>query len=124
MQHLEQFDLTYEDPANPSETENPLTGEIEKMNPFEEIGQMALRHLIIGAEFIPSKNFYVAFAYNAQRRAEMKIDSQRGMVGFSWGFGLNVSKFRFGYGQAIYHLAGPSHQFSFGVNLAEFYSRG
>jgi hypothetical protein len=123
FQHLEQLDLSYEDPANPSETENPLTGEIEKESKFKNYSETFLKHFIVGAEFLPTENFYISVAYNAQRRAEMKIDTHKGLVGFSWGFGLNVSKFRFGYAQTRYHLAGPSHHFSFGTNLSQFYSK-
>ena len=45
------------------------------------------------------------------------------MVGFSWGFGIKISKFHFSYGRATYHLAGGSNHFSLSTNLSDFYHK-
>ena len=59
------------------------------------------------------------FGYNYKRRQEMKIDTKTAMAGFSWGFGLKISKFHISYGRATYHLAGASNHFSISTNLNE-----
>lgn len=85
-------------------------------NAFDQL----MRHMVIGIEFVPSQNFYVDFGYNHRRRQELAIDSKMSTVGFSWGFGFKVYKFRFAYGSARYHLAGTSNHFSLSTNLSDF----
>jgi hypothetical protein len=43
------------------------------------------------------------------------------MVGFSYGFGIKISKFHLSYGRATYHLAGASNHFSISTNFSSFY---
>lgn len=121
-QHLEKWDLTYEDPANPSVTVDPLTKEVKEKNKLQKFSDKAIRHIIIGTEFLLTKNFNVRVGYNAQRRKDLKLDSTPGTAGFSFGLGLKISKFQLSYGRAVYHLAGPSNHLSIGTNLADFYS--
>jgi hypothetical protein len=83
-------------------------------------GNNLMRHTVLGVEFLPSKTFFVNLGYNHRRRQELKIEEKPGTVGYSWGFGLNLSKFRFSYGSARYHLGGPSNHFSLAINLGAF----
>jgi len=100
LRHLEKFDLThtYDETADPSGTSSS-----------SGFGENLLRHMIIGAEVIPHKNFYFSAGYNYQRRREMQIESRVSTVGFSWGFGINTSYLSLGFGRASYHLAGASN---------------
>jgi hypothetical protein len=123
MQHLQRFDLTYESTIENKNIYDPLSGDLKSSNKAEVIGDKLLRHAIIGMEFLPGENFYVNLGYNYQRRQELKVPVRVGMVGFSWGFGLKIKKYRFSYGRATYHLAGASNHFSLSVNLSEFYKR-
>ena len=123
LQHLQKWNLQYESDLDDSDN---LLNEEELVTTSGKIGDFGdnmLRHAIIGFEFIPGKNFYTAFGYNYQRRQELKLSNYPAMVGFSWGFGLKVSKFHFSYGRATYHLAGASNHFSMSTNLSEFYRR-
>lgn len=108
LRHLERFDLTYKyestnNTGASTGTETPKTSDF-----FEN----ALRHLIIGTELIPHKNFYISAGYNYQRRRELQIDSKVSTVGFSWGFGINTSILSIGFGRATFHLAGASNHIS------------
>jgi hypothetical protein len=108
LRHLERFDLTnkYESTSNTGVS----TGtEIPKTSDFFE---NALRHMVIGTELIPHKNFYISAGYNYQRRRELQIDSRASTVGFSWGFGINTSILSIGFGRATFHLAGASNHVS------------
>ena len=118
--HLEKFDMTYVDPNDPDNFD-PITGEqnIDEAS----FGEKLARHFIVGGEFLFSQNFHFRVAYNFQRRREMIVETARGTVGFSWGFGLRVSKFHISYGRAAYHAAGGSNHFSVTTNLGEFYTR-
>ncbi|MBL7883874.1 MAG: type IX secretion system protein PorQ, partial [Bacteroidia bacterium] len=80
-ENLEKWDLTYEDPANPTATVDPLTGEAIKQNKYKVFGDKLMRHLVIGGEFIITKNFFLRGGYNYQRRKELKIPEKRGMTG-------------------------------------------
>lgn len=122
-QHLQMLDMTYEDPNNPSQTIDQFTGEVVEQSNLEKYSDMVLRHLVVGLEFLPTKNFHVDFSYNHQRRKEMQVDTRAYMVGFSWGFGFRISKFHISYGRASYHLAGASNHFSIVTHLSEFYQR-
>lgn len=79
-----------------------------------------LRHVIIGLEFIPSRNFSIGIGYNYQRMRELSVSSNTGMVGLSGGFTVKISKFRLSYAVASYHLSGLSNTFSVSMNLSEF----
>jgi hypothetical protein len=82
-----------------------------------------IRHLVAGVEFIPVKGFSLQAGYNSLRRHELKIEERVSTVGLSWGFGISVNRFRIGFAQARYHLAGSSAHFSISTNLSSFYSR-
>ena len=115
--HLEKFDLSYFDPNNLGDVD-PLTGEpqVKTINFWNKLS----RHFIIGSEILLSKNFHLRVAYNFQRRREMIIDTRPGLVGFSMGVGLKVSKFIISYGRGNFHIAGGANHFSITTNLSEF----
>lgn len=115
--HLETFDLSYFDQYNLGDVD-PLTGEpeVRTINFWNKLS----RHFIIGAEILLSKNFHLRTAYNFQRRREMIIETKPGLVGFSMGIGLKISKFIISYGRGNYHLAGGANHFSITTNLSEF----
>ena len=121
--NLQKPDLTYEDPAEKDEEYDPITGQPVPKNKFAEFGDNLMRHLIFGVEFIPLENFYLRVGYNYQRRQELKISSRVAMVGFSYGFGIKISKFHLSYGRATYHLAGASNHFSVSTDFSSFYRK-
>ena len=117
LQHLEKWDLGYTDP---NAAVDPFTGEVAKASGVDAFAKNAFRHLIIGGEFIPAKFLSLRLAYNYLRRDEMKVVSRPGSVGFSWGIGLNVSKFSFSYSRAAYHLTGSPNFISVSTNLGDW----
>ena len=116
--HLEQWDLTYDKPQDENIID-PLAGEEAESN-IDRIADQFMRHVIFGLEFNPINNFYVRAGYNYRRRQEMLIESKTSTIGFSWGFGVKISKFHISYGRATYHLAGASDHFSISTNLDSF----
>jgi len=83
-------------------------------------GNLLLRHLIVGVEFVPSKSFYVAGGLNPRRRQELKVDSRVSTVGYSWGFGFRIYKFNLSYSSARYHLASSANYFSVTTSISNF----
>lgn len=121
--NLQKPDLTYNDPAKKAGDFDPVTGEPLPENKWEKLGDNIMRHIIFGVEFTPLENFYLRAGYNYQRRQELKISSRTAMVGFSWGFGIRISKFHLSYGRASYHLAGASNHFSLSTDISSFYRK-
>jgi hypothetical protein len=115
LKHLEKFDLThqYKIPASTGTT-GPVSSEF-----FENL----MRHIVIGAELIPHKNFYLCGGYNYQRRSELQIASKVSTVGFSWGFGINTSWMDIEFGRATYHLAGSSNHVSLILKTDKIYKK-
>jgi len=124
LQHLQRWDLSYESTIDNNNLFDPVSGESDEKSKLDQFGDKLMRHVILGMEFLPTKNFYVSFGYNYLRRQEMKISTRPGPVGFSWGFGLKLSRFHLSYGRASYSLAGGSNHFSISTNLSDFYQKG
>ncbi len=118
--HLEHWNLDFENTNLPNKYYDPFTGQRLKETKIKDISQNLLRHFIIGVEFIPLKSFYFNLGYNFRRRLEMGLEEKNGAVGLSWGFGLNLKRFRISYGRATYHIAGGSNHFSISTNLNNF----
>ncbi|MEJ5264369.1 MAG: type IX secretion system protein PorQ [Bacteroidales bacterium] len=112
--HLQHFDMYFDSKLN-----DQVNSSNEKSK-GEILLENILRHTIASVEFLPSKTFYIAAAYNYQRRQEMALLDAPGMVGFSFGAGICTQKFSISYGHAVYHAAGGSDHFSLLVNLGNF----
>lgn len=120
LNHLEKWDITYEDPLNPTEKTDPLTGEKVVKSDISLFGDKLMRHVVAGVEFVPSESFNIRLGYNYQRRQEMKVESALSTVGFSFGFGFKVSKFYLSYAHVIQHLSASSNFFTIATNISEF----
>ena len=119
-QHLESWDLTFNDPNDPTIQRDAVTGLVVEKTKMAKFTDKALRHLIFGVEFQPIKAFALRLAYNYQKRQEIKVPSKPGLSGFSWGLGLKISKFQFSYSRAIYHPAGSPNYITIATNLSDF----
>lgn len=80
----------------------------------------AFRHAIIGVEFLPGKNFYLAASYHHRRHQELRMSGFKSLAGFSFGGGLKLSKFQLGFGMSQFQVGNYSYQFSINTSLAEF----
>lgn len=113
LQQLNNWDL-----ANPEQDPN----NDEALSIFvrdESFAKQIMRHTVFGVEILPSENFILRVGYNYQRRQELKFDDKVSTVGFSFGFGVKVKRFRLDYAISRFHLAGSSNLFSLGINLNE-----
>ena len=117
LQHLQKLDLTFRE--SQAGGFDPFTGE-----PVPEdygFGEKILRHVVIGAEFLPESNFTFRFGLNYRRRQELKVEPFKRAVGYGFGVGLKLGKFHLHYGRSRFHLAGVSNHFSITTNLGDFY---
>ncbi len=120
LTNLQKWDLTYNDPNDPDQQIDPITGEVNEKDGFSEFADKAMRHVVIGGEFIPSKYFSIRVGYNYQRRQELGVYNKMGTVGFSWGLGVKISKFQIEYSRATYHLNGSPNYITIRTNLGDF----
>ena len=118
--NLNRPNLAPNDPNAKPKTD-PLTGEVEAVKP--RIGDKIMRHFIFGVEIIPAKSLFFRFGYNYQRRQEMKVPTRVALVGFSYGFGIRISKFELSYARASYSLAGGTNHITISTNLDSFKSK-
>ncbi len=118
--HIEKWNLSYDDPANPSNGFDPISGDPKYKTGFSKFGDQLMRHIIFGTELYIGKNLILRGGYNYRRRQEMKINDKTAMVGFSWGFGIRIYKFRINYSRVTYSLAGSPNYLTIAFNLDSF----
>ncbi|NCC72219.1 MAG: type IX secretion system protein PorQ [Sphingobacteriia bacterium] len=121
LTNLQKWDLTYDDPNDPANNVDPITGEVVDGDNASEFLDKAMRHVVIGGEFLPTKNLTLRFGYNYQRRQELGVYNKMGTVGFSWGIGVKISKFQIDYARATYHLNGSPNYFTIRTNLSDLF---
>jgi hypothetical protein len=115
--NLQRYKLTYVDTVNETQID-PLTNQI--IPPGKKIGENLLRHVVIGAEFLITKNFNLRFSYNYNKRKDLALATRTGLSGFAVGAGIKISKFVIGYSHSFYHLAGGTDLISLSMNFNDF----
>ncbi len=119
--NLQCWNLTYQDPNNPSNQPDPITGETSEKSGVEKAADEVMRHIVLGAELSIAKVLAIRIGYNYQRRQELKLYDKAGMAGFSIGAGLRVKMFNISYTRATFQSGSPNPNYiTVGVNLNEF----
>ena len=115
LDNLQHWDLSYQSTNQPTDN---LTGTVTTT----KIGfaDMAFRHAILAAEFLPSKNFYLTIAYNDRRQQEMTMSGFKSGAGFSYGGGIKLYKFQVGFGMTQFQVGNYAYQFSISTALKDF----
>jgi hypothetical protein len=90
----------------------------------DSFSKSLLRHLVLGVEFLPTENLWIALGYNAKRGNDMSLtlndnSNNNKWAGFSVGAGLKVKAFSIGCSVAKYHPAATSVMLSVSISLAE-----
>ena len=104
IDHLQNWKLSY---VNPNQQQSNFEGELVDENPsfLDEL----FRHFVFGAELFPDQSFSLQIGYNFLRSAELSIAEVRSFSGLSFGFGINLRKFRFNYSHARFSAAGNTN---------------
>lgn len=111
--------LNIPDITNPT-PEDQLQTDLETGEPVEQevsLGEKIFRHFIISGELIFSENFHLRFGYNHQRRQTMTQEQNKGLVGYSAGLGIQISKYRISYGRGGFHVADATNHITISTNL-------
>ncbi len=119
--HIERWDLSYNDPLNPDNQKDPITGETRSKSGISKFGDNLMRHIVVGTEISIAKVLAIRLGYNYQHRQEMKLFERRALSGFSYGLGLHVKMFSISYARTTLMTGGvnPS-SFTLTVNFGEF----
>lgn len=123
VHNLQKFNIRYDDDSQ-VQTQNLFSSDSSSSgNSARDIFDNIARHFIINGELFLGKALRIGFGYNHQRRQEMKVSTKKGVTGFSFGVGIKIKQFEFGFARGRYHLAGASNHFSVAVNLNELVKR-
>ncbi len=115
--NLSRFDI--KSPFKLKSQTNFETGNLEVKQ--ETFAKTFLRHIVIGGELNPfNKSFFLRGGFNFQRRFDLSLVSFPATIGFSWGLGFKVSKFRFDYSRSSFHISSYPNYFSISTNLSTF----
>lgn len=112
LENLQQWNIAF---SNPNRAEQGIDGGSteEKVSFFNN----ALRHVILGAEFLPGRSFNIRVGYNFRRAEELRIEDRRSFSGISAGIGIRFGKLRFDYSYSRYTLAANTSLFGLMINL-------
>ncbi len=118
--HIQKWDLTYEDPIDLKGRIDPITGVRSELNGAEKFADQFMRHIILGGEFYIGKGLTLRGSYNYKRRQEMQVPDKLAMIGFAWGVGIKISKFQINYARSTFHVVGSPNYISIATNLDSF----
>lgn len=118
LNNLQRYDITYINYNALGLQTDLTTGEPIIKKPG--IPEKLMRHVVLGGEFLFSKNFNLRLGYNYQHRREMVLDKKGGLAGFSWGVGITVKKLQFSYGGATYIPGVYNSNFSLVTQLSDW----
>jgi len=85
----------------------------------DNLAKKVFRHVLLGVEFLPSKNILFSLGYNYRRVAELGVDQRTPFGGMTAGFVLHLGSTRVGASYAKYHLAGNSLQMTYAMDLSK-----
>lgn len=109
LDHLTKWNLSYEDPLNPSVVIDPYTNEPVAKPWYSGVSDVldgVARHASLGVEADIKNIFFLRLGYRYRQMVEMSADDRTNInfSGFSYGFGLRTKKFEFSFARRNYHL--------------------
>jgi hypothetical protein len=112
LHHLQRINILYNDSVF-----NDSNGEVNREGFFSK----AIRHAVVSAQVLPSKNVEISIGYNFLRRAELVYaNSQNGLSGFSFGVGILFKKFNLRYARSVYQKNIAFNQVGMNLQIADF----
>lgn len=108
--NLTKWKLPYYDNGDGSEA-------AEKKDSF---GSNLFRHLVFGADIVPSDRFYLSVGYNYKTRTDMSTYNRNFFSGIYLGAGVNVDMFGLNIAFAQPHSGGTTLMFNLSTDLSKF----
>lgn len=104
ISELQQWDLRYNDPFNPTQIYDPYEGVYISETWPHRIFDQTFRHITLAVEFSMNQVFFLRAGYNYRQAKEMVGTDNLNFSGFSFGIGLHRKRFCFDYAHRTYHL--------------------
>ena len=98
-----------------TDTNNPQSEIVER----DKFGSNLLRHLVLGAEFVPKDNMWIGVGYNYKTRTDMSTYKRSLLSGFSIGAGLKVRALGFNVAVAQPHTGATTFMFNLTTSIGE-----
>ncbi len=117
LQHLQKWNLSYNDPTDPYATIDATTGEVAEKPKGRRFANNLFRHIVFGLEIIPVKYISLQISYNYNVRQEMRAYEKPGFVGFAYGVGIHVYHFDLYYARNHNNLASTPNHFTLSTNI-------
>ncbi len=118
IHNIQTPDISYINTNSREQRINIETGEPEEQR--ISVGDKIFRHVILSTELVFGKGFQLRFAYNHQRRQELRLPDRGGFAGFSWGFGIRIAKIKLDYAMAGFIPGRNLNQFTLSIKPADF----
>ena len=123
LQHLQKWNLMYDDPKDPFANIDPTTGAKIERTKVRQFANNLFRHFIFGIEIRPEKLKYISLqlSYNYGVRQEMKAYEKQGVIGLAYGVGIHVYHFDLYYARNHNNLASVPNHFTLSTNIGDFF---
>lgn len=82
----------------------------------DNVADILLKHIILGADVLIGKNFYASLGYNYRIARELSAGKNK-FSGFSLGAGLHINKVKFGMSYSQLHVSAASLLFNISYSL-------
>lgn len=115
--HLQKFDLTYTSDLTKTNSTYTTENQNQSKSDVSNFAEKFVKHLIVSADLLLGKRFYVSLGYNVKRKSELKSASNGGLVGLSYGAGMKVSKLTISFAHQKYNISGGSTTFTVMFNI-------
>lgn len=109
---LQQWDLRYEDPMQPTVTVDPFTGEVQRESWVIGTLDNIMRHVLAGVEISIGNALSARVGYSYRQNMEMRGVDAFNLSGFSFGFRLHTKRFDFDFAHRGYHMSQAQNYFS------------
>lgn len=121
--HLYEWDVRYDNPADVVED---IFGTDSSQNDKDKkyFADKLFRHLNFGAELTIGKRVTVSAAYSHIRRKELAASDSKGLAGFSFGLGIDLSKLHISYSRSYLATAGAYNEIGFSFQLNKLFNIG
>ena len=117
LTELQTWDLTYDDPLNPTTHTDPFTGEVMGPSAAAAFADKLFRHFNAGIEVNIKQTVFARLGYSYRQMVEMTAADAFNLSGFSVGFGIRAKKFEFAFSRNGYHLAQAANYINLSLNL-------
>lgn len=122
--HLYEWDVRYNNPADIVDDDLFGTDSTNDTKDKKYFADKLFRHLNFGAELTLGKRVTISAAYNHLRRGELAASDKKGLAGFSFGVGVNLSKLQVRYSRSYIATAGAYNEIGIAFQLNRFFNIG